>query len=108
MIWPAWQITAREWIDAVAIRSDGHDGDGFVGWWHDGMCGFCAHLKRFPTPLLDGSPLPREPATIFVDFCNESDTRVARIYFPKRFSPLLSFIADVREKQSLSPNLERS
>ena len=30
----AWQITvqAGEWIDAVAIRSDGHDG--FVGWNH--------------------------------------------------------------------------
>ena len=46
-----------------------------------------------------------------MDFCNESDTppdRVSGADFPKRFSPLLSFIADVREKQFLSPNLERS
>ena len=101
----AWQITvqAGEWIDAVAIRSDGHDG--FVVWNGIGgrACGFCAHLKRFPF----WKPLRPHSTTIFVDFCNESDTRIFQGDFPLVFSSP-SFIADVREKQSLSPNLERS
>ena len=71
-----------------------------------GCAAFVLTLNDSPHPFWMEAPCA--PTTIFVDFCNESDTRVARIYFPKRFSPLLSFIADVREKQSLSPNLERS
>ena len=84
------------------------DGPWRMGY-HMGCAAFVLTLNDFPHPFWN--PPPASTTTIFVDFCNESDTppdRVSGADFPKRFSPLLSFIADVREKQFLSPNLERS
>ena len=101
-------------IDAVAHS---------LGWPH-WLCGLddmttptgCA---AFVLTLNDSPPLRPylfpPPKAISVDFCNESDTRPtesvdrvsgARIFRSDFLLLFLSF--DVREKQSLSPNLARS